>query len=699
MKQVFRNKKGLVPEDVPIPMPQDKEILVKVNYSLVSTGTETSGLKKEEKSILEKIDDKLKLIDKVEKKLSSEGFNATLKVSWNCIKNNLSRQETSFFLKPIGYSNAGEIIAVGKGVTNFNVGDRVACAGSGIAAHAQYVTIPINLAVLQGIRRANVAPGETVVITGLGLLGQLAVQISKAWGLNVIGLDLIKERLDLAKSLGADACFLASEKKTERKIIEYTTNVGVDAVIIYAATKSSDPANQALRICKKRGRVVVVGGVGMHLVREAMYEKELDFVMSTSYGPGRYDKNYEINGIDYPIGYVRWTENRNMQEFVRLLAAKKINTDALVSKTFPIEKTVEAYRLLLESAKENITVLFSYRDDAPKTKIFSKIQIDFNPVAKDKINIGIIGAGKFVSKYHLPNLAKLNNLYNLIAISTKTPGNAKVAAKKFNPNYITNDYREILNDASIDAVLIGTQHNLHAGIVIEALNAGKHVFVEKPLAIKQEELLEIKSTLQAKNCFLTVGFNRRYSPLSIKIKEVLSKNNSPIYINYRVNADYIANQDLDETGGRIIGECSHFLDLFNYFIDSEIKGIQVMHIPLDNKLITSRDNAAINISYQNCSLAHLSYVSIGAGESLRKERIEIFYNMSAMVIDDFQKLMMFDNGEKDITLNNIDKGLLKELEEFGKLLKGQESLIMPIDQAFLATKETFKIQNMMIGQL
>jgi predicted dehydrogenase/threonine dehydrogenase-like Zn-dependent dehydrogenase len=713
MKHVFTSHKGLITEDVPIPIPSDKEILVKVKYSLVSTGTETTGLKSVEKSLFEKIDEKLKLVEKVSKKLSSDGFEKTYNVSWNRIKGTMSPQEKSLFLKPLGYSNSGIIVALGRAVSNFNVGDRVACAGSGNASHAEFVTIPVNLAALipdtvlfedasfttvgsiamQGIRRANVNPGETIVITGLGLLGLLAVQIAKAWGLNVIGLDLMENRLDLAKSLGADVCFNASDKEVERKIMEYTYNVGADAVIIYAATKSSEPANQAMRVCRMKGRVVAVGGVGMNLDRDPMYYKELDFVISTSYGPGRYDKNYELKGNDYPIGYVRWTENRNMQEFIRLLNENKITTECLITKTYPIEDAVEAYQTLVQSPKENITVLFSYPDESPKKERGSKLDLTTKqPVTKDKINVGVIGAGRFVSKFLLPSIKKLDDLYNLVALSTKTPGSAKVAEINFKPKYITNDYQEILNDNAIDMVLIGTK-DLHAKLVIEALKAKKHVFVEKPLAMNNEELEEIKKVLESQKCFLTVGFNRRYSPLSIKVKEILDKIKSPIYINYRVNAGYIPNQDLADSGGRIIGECCHFLDLFNYLIDSAVKNIDAQFIPVDNKLITSWDNAAITVSYDNGSIAHLSYISIGAEEGLSKERIEIFQNRSAMIIDDFKKLMMYDNGEKDIELKNIDKGWFKEIEEFGKLLKGQKSLIMPIEQAFLATEETFEIQE------
>jgi len=717
MKGVFKSNEGLIVEEVPLPLPQDKEILVRVRCSVVSTGTETSGLKREEKSVYEKLEEKLKLVEKVSRKISTDGLDATIKLTWSVIKDKLKPSERVLFLKPVGYSNSGVVTAIGRGVANFNVGDRVACAGSGIAAHAEYVTIPVNLAVsvpdsvslddaafttvgsiaMQGVRRALVNPGETVVITGLGLLGLLAVQISKAWGLSVIGVDLWQERLELARSFGADVCFLASDKELEEKVMRHTSNVGADAVIIYAATKSSEPANQALRICRKKGRVVVVGAVGMNLERDPMYEKELDFVMSTSYGPGRYDDNYELKGVDYPIGYVRWTENRNMQEFIRLLAEKKIKTESLFHKRYTLDDAIEAYKDLLESPKDNITILFSYPEREEKEELPSKIEISPQPVPKEKINVGVIGAGGFIVKSHLPNILQLKEFYNLVAISTKTPAKAKQVGKEFEPAYVTNNYHEILNDDSIDMVLIGTRHDLHAKIAIEALNAGKHVFVEKPLALSRDEAEEIKNALRNKNLFLTVGFNRRYSSLSAKAREVLGKKDGPIFINYRVNAGYISEshwtQDPDEGGGRIIGECCHFLDLCNFLIDSEVEDIKVGFIPIDNRFIRALDNVAVIVSYKDGSLANLSYVSIGA-ESLEKERIEIFRDRTSMVISDFLKLEFFDIGEKDIHLDRVDKGFLRELEEFAKLLKGQGSRIIPLEQVFGVTEETFRIMDL-----
>ena len=706
----------MIADEVPIPVPRSKEMLVRVNMSLISTGSETSSLKKYDRSFVEKINEKKKLVEKVSEKLASEG----LKPTWEAILNKLHPTKKSLVLNPIGYSNAGIVVAKGDQVRSFNIDDRVACAGSGIAVHAEFVVIPVNLAVkipdslsfekaafttvgsiaLQGVRRAHVSGGETVVMIGLGLIGLLSVQIAKAWGLVVIGIDLQKERMKLARSLGADECFSAEDVDIENKIMSITSGVGADAVIITAATRSSTPANQALAICRRKGRVVVVGSIGMNLEREAMYKKELDFVISTSYGPGRYDPDYEVKGNDYPIGYVRWTENRNMQEFVRLLAENRVKTGPLVSRVFPVEQAVAAYDFLVNTQEHNITVLFSYPTTDIDIKAGTKITLQAKPVLTDRINAGVIGAGGFASRIHLPNLLRLSKYFNLTAISVRNPATAKMSGRKFKPRYVTTDYREILSDTSVDMVIVTTRHNSHAEIVTESLQAGKHVLVEKPLAMNHEELQRIKQTLEDSNCFLAVGFNRRYSPLSITARKMLNKKGGPCFINYRVNAGYIPNthwvQDPVEGGGRIIGECCHFLDLFNFFIESDIKHLQVATISVDAKKIHAEDNIAITVSYKNGSVAVLSYVSLGA-KSLPKERIEIFSGNSCMVLNDFVTMEMYDCGEKNIRLKEMDKGHLRELEEFAKLIRGEKSLIPPVEKAIQVTEKTFDIVAILKG--
>jgi len=710
MKQIFSTNSGIKVHDVAMPTPGDREILVAVEASVISTGTETMGMRPDDRSFFEKLEEKRRLLGKVKKILDDKGLAVTL----GAIKSKLSPAEQSLVFSPVGYSNAGTIIAKGRLVPGFNIGDRVACCGAGIAAHAEFVTIPINLAVklpdnvsfdaaafttigsiaMQGIRRAEMTFGETVVITGLGLIGLLAIQIAKAWGLVVIGLDINPKRLELAKALGADYCFKADDPSTDQSIQKITNGHGADAVIIYAATRSSEPANQAMRVCRRKGRVVVVGSIGMDLQRDAMYLKELDFVMSTSYGPGRYDSSYEVKGNDYPIGYVRWTENRNMMEFLRLISIGKMDVLPLISNTFSIDQAATAYDSLVKDPGGNISSLFIYHHETNE-QYDTKIEMYPRPIPSGKIRVGIIGAGGFMQSNHIPNILKFPDQYELVAIANLTTGKAKAAGEKYKARYVTTDYHQILNDLEIDMVVIGTRHNLHAIQTADAIKAGKHVLVEKPLAMSDDELEMVSEAYQSNpSVHVSVGFNRRYSPLTQKAKQIIEKNTNPVVINYRVNAGYfppeIWIQNQEEGGGRIIGEACHFIDLISYLTGSEVTNIQTVSIPIDGNGIHAEDNIIVNISFKNGSIGVLSYISIG-GSAMEKEKIEIFTNRSSMVINDFKELIMYNTGEKDIKLKDADKGHYIEIEEFAKLIQGKPSLIQPFTTDLLMTKHTLSI--------
>ncbi|MDP3930606.1 MAG: bi-domain-containing oxidoreductase, partial [Bacteroidota bacterium] len=629
------------------------------------------------------------------------------------IKGKLNSTEAATMMQPIGYSNSGIVVAKGRLVTNFNIGDRVACAGSGIAAHAEFTAIPINLAVkipdgldfvsagfttigaiaMQGIRRANVGFGETIVITGLGLLGLIAVQIAKAWGLVVIGTDLNEERLSLAKEFGADFCIKASDSEFQQKVNSFTGGYGVDSAIIYAATSSSVPANQALSVCKRKGRVVVVGAIGMDLDRDLMYMKELDFVISTSYGPGRYDDLYELQGIDYPYGYVRWTENRNMQEFVRLLHNKSINIESLISNKFSINEVDEAYKSLIENPGKNISSVFQYSHAEP-VLIENKILKTEKTHISGKIGVGIVGAGSFIQRNHLANILALTDEYELIAIANRTTASAQKLHESFNTKYATTDYNDLLKDDRIKLIIIGTRHNLHAQQVIDAINAGKNVLVEKPLAMSYGELAEIERAYKnSENLTITVGFNRRYSPLVQKALEILRRSNSKRVINYRVNAGYfppdIWIQKMEEGGGRIIGEVCHFIDLIAYLAESKIKSIGAIHIPVGNE-IQSEDNVIVSIAFDNGSIGVLTYASIG-GKEMEKERIEVFSNKESLVINDFNNLEVYNSSEGGLKLKDTDKGHKKLISELANIIQGKPSLIKPFETDIEMTRITLDV--------
>lgn len=712
MKQIFISNEGRVVRDVPMPTIGDKEILVRVRTSVISTGTEMSS-DRNKKSGFEQ---KKELLDKVLKMISEQGVAATYKR----VKNQLSSGEKQILLSPIGYSNSGIVIAKGRLVDNFNVGDRVACCGAGVASHAEYVAVPINLAArlhdnvdysigafttigsiaMQGLRRSGVSFGETIVITGLGLIGLLAVQIAKAWGLVVIGVDLNEERMNLAKKFGADMCLNASDPELVSKILNYTNGNGVDAAIIYAATLSSTPVNQAFDMCRKRGTVVAVGAVGMELDRNRMYAKELNFHISTSYGPGRYDSNYEENGNDYPIGFVRWTENRNLQEFIRLASIGKIDIAPLLCGTYNVVDAVNAFKALIENP-QNIACAIEYpfneiHDNEDMIHFLDKKAV----VSSQKINVGVIGAGGFVKARHLKNMMKLKDKYQIIAICNHTPGSSEAEGENYGAKYVTTDYTKILSDPDINLIVIGTRHNLHGTIVEQAILAGKNVLVEKPLALTLEELSRIKEALNKHNVRIYVGFNRRYSPFVQKVKTIIGEHSAPIVVNYRVNAGSINKsswvQSLEIGGGRLIGEGCHFIDLISYICEGDMVEGDIINLPI-SKDVQAEDNYIVSMKYSNGNIGVLTYTSIG-GEKMPKEQLEIFCGGTSYVIDDFKCLKVFNKNKCNFTdLPEVDKGHYQLIEEIYKDLKGFDNILAPFNLDYISSEQSIRFVNIIRG--
>jgi len=683
MKQIFNLNGNIVVEEVPAPTCNDNEVLVNNLYSVISVGTESMSLQGSGKGIMgiaSKAINNPELVHKAIEMAKKEGLSKTIKII---------KGQGEEVLTPLGYSSSGIVLEVGKNITDIAVGDRVACAGAGYANHAEVVSVPRNLLckipdnvefqeaafttlgaiAMQGIRRAQVQFGDIVVVIGLGLLGQIACQILKSAGAHVIGIDLMKERVELAKELSADICFLAGKDAVD-KVIKYTDGIGADSIIIYAATSSNEPVKQAMQMARKKGRVVVVGAVGMELDRSPFYEKELDFLISCSYGPGRYDPLYEEKGVDYPIGYVRWTENRNMQEFLKMLAEKKVNVKRLIDYVFSIEDAKKAYETLKE--KKPIGVLFKYKE-ITKKEITRKITLKPYAIKKDKINVAVIGAGSFAKAYHLPNLRKIP-YYNIRAIVTKAGNNAKNIAKKYDAEYCSTDYKEVLNDEDIDMVLIATRHDLHAPIIIDSANAGKHIFTEKPIALSYEDCMKVYSAIAKNKVNLTIGFNRRFSPLAQKAKKIVEKRKDPLMITYRVNSagmkkDHWINDPV-EGGGAIIGEGCHFFDFFNWIIGAEPKRIYAEMISNNNQSIINNNNVISTINYKDGSIASLIYTTIG-NQSFPKERIEIFVDGEVICIDDFKELTIAGLEVKGEKLRNIEKGQFELIYEFGKFLKGE----------------------------
>ncbi|UCC39964.1 MAG: bi-domain-containing oxidoreductase [Candidatus Aminicenantes bacterium] len=707
MKQVLLKRGNVALENIPAPLIEPNSILVEVAYSLISSGTELSSIKGSKESLAKKAIRKPEYIKELLKYFKKIGIKKTISKVEQRIKSS----------SPLGYSCSGYVLQVGEGVEDIKTGDRVACAGGGKAFHAEVVLIPKNLAVkipqgcdlkdaasialgsiaMHGIRRADVRLGENVAIIGLGLLGQVTTQLLSISGCRTIGADLDEERVKLAEKLGLKKGFVPSESNLGREVLNFTSGHGVDATIITASSPSSEIIQQAMENTRKKGRVVIVGDVGLELKRHPLYEKEIDVLISCSYGPGRYDSIYEENGLDYPYSFVRWTEKRNMEEYLRLIAENKFDFKSLVSDVYNINNAPEAYQKLLSDEKRPLSILLDYNIKSFKKKEKLKTKIKTRKLMKKPniINVGIIGAGGFAKNTHLLNLKKLSKFYHIKAIADIIGHNAKDVASAFGAEYCTTNYKDILADPEIDVVIITTRHNLHAKIAIDAAKAGKAVLTEKPMALNQIELDELIQVIKNTNVPFTVGFNRRFSPSAVKTKAVIAKRMNPIIINYRVHAAYLPQEHwvyTDEGGGRIIGEACHMLDLFNYFTDSSVENIEVTSVTPNTSDCLSSDNFIVTLKYVDGSVCSLIYSSLGTDE-LGKEYIEIFADGKVITIDDFKILRMIGTKTKESKTRLIQKGHYEELIAFVKCVKEGTELPIPMNQLISATEISFIIDE------
>lgn len=706
MKQVLIRRGQIHIEKVPAPLVEPGHILVEVAYSLISAGTEISGVTSSGKPLFKRAIEQPDKVMKVLELVRSQGVQKT----FARVRGQLDGGQ------PTGYSCSGMVLEVGEGVHNLHVGDRVACAGAGIANHAELVLVPKNLVVkvpdtcdlraassvtlgaiaMQGIRRADPRLGEVVAVIGLGLLGQLTVQLLHAAGCRVIGFDLDQRRVELARQSGAECAFLSSEVNIVNEINHLTQYHGVDSVLITAATTSDTVVQQAMEIARKKGRIVVVGAVGLGLKRSPFYEKEIDFLISCSYGPGRYDSAYEEEGVDYPYAYVRWTENRNMSEYLRLVGEGKVKLDAIIEKEYPLEKAAQGYADLQNETEKPLGVVLRYSGDMADGVILKKeTQVQFKKTSvTGKVRIAIVGAGDFAKGMHLPNLQKLNDLYHIRAIVSGTGSNAKAVANQFGADYATSNYTDVLNDPEVDAVLISTRHNLHARQSIEAARAGKAIFLEKPMALNQNELEELENVLKETKVPFMVGFNRRFSPAIQKIGKLLQGRQSPIMILYRVNAGYLP---LDhwtqgaEGGGRIVGEACHMLDVFQFLTNgSDIVDATATPILPSVEHILSSDNMTITVRYAEGSVATLLYTALGTS-SLNKEYIEVYNDNKVFVVDDYKSLQIHGIKKQDWNSSTADKGHLTELQSFARFLLQKSSEPIPLSELISTTSLTLQL--------
>jgi len=690
MIQAIVKKGKVLGEEVPAPVVSKDSVLIKVVNSCISAGTEMIGVKTSNKSLIKRA---LEQPDNL-KKVIDMARSAGIERAYKKVRNKLAGG------RPTGYSLSGVVVGVGEGITDFEIEDRVAAGGAGVANHAEYVDVPINLVVkipdklafreastvtlgsiaMQACRRANLMLGEIAVVFGTGILGMLCVQMLRGSGVRVAAIDLDETKLEIAKEIGAEITVNPLKEDPIKKVINWSNGFGVDAVIFAAATKDSKPLSNAFQMCRKKGRVVLLGVSGMNIKRGDIYEKELDFLMSTSYGPGRYDTNYEGKGLDYPYAYVRWTENRNMIEYLRLVNTGSINLNKLISTIYPIGKVTEAFESLKSPDNKALTVILDYGE--PKKRDLIKYQhhdrkvfLNDNPIKKDIINIALIGTGNFAVGVHLPNINKLSDKYNLYAVMNRTGHKGSVIAKQYGANYVTTDYDDILSDEYVDLVMVTTRHDSHAELTLEALKAGKNVFVEKPLAINERQLEEIDTFFAHSNNIpiLMVGFNRRFSKYAREIKKHTDKRINPLFIHYRMNAGYVPlDHWVHEQGGRIVGEGCHIIDLMTFLTGCRIKSISYEQMTPQTEHFSSMDNKSFILKYEDGSISTIEYFAVGSGK-YPKEYMEVHFDEKTITLNDYKSLKGHNIKVNEIKDRDSQKGHLEELSRLHETLTGKVS--------------------------
>ncbi len=656
MKQVLENFKTgeCIVEDVPAPVVRDNFVLVRNHYSLISTGTEGGTVKLGKKNLVGKALARPEQAMKVIQVAKTQG----LLIAYNAAMRSLEMPIV------LGYCTAGEVIAVGDGVSHVKIGDHVACGGAGFANHAEIVCVPQNLCVpvpkgvdlryaafttlgsiaLQSIRVANVRLGENVVVIGLGLVGMLAVQLLRAAGCRVFGIDIDAERVSSLKENELGDAELATASNLKERVNSFCAGQGADAVIITATTEDNGPVALAGELARRKGRVIAVGRTRMDAPRETYLFKELELCTSMAYGPGTGDPAYELDGHDYPYGYVRWSEGRNMAGVLNLIADGSLRLEELVSHEFKIDDAGKAFDLITGKTKERSSaVLLSYPVEAVPPTRGERIRLSANKiVSSDRIKCSVIGAGSYAANEFLPLLAKQSNI-DLRMIASATGVNAKALGDKYGFSECTSDSQAIIDDDNTDCVFILTRHDTHAKLAAAALRSGKHVFVEKPLALSHSELDEVEAAQRESGCQLMVGFNRRYAPLAIKMKEYFGDRAQPASISYCANVGYRPPEhwlhDTKQGGGVVLGEACHHIDFCNWFIGAAPIEVLARKLENDKGGFIPEDNVHITLCYPDGSLAHIAYLSNGS-KAYTAERAEVFCDNQIACLKDFRNLEM-----------------------------------------------------------
>jgi len=702
VKQVIQSFKTgeLTVADVPPPILRPQGLLVRNAVSLVSAGTERMLVDFAEKNLLQKARERPDLVRQVLDKAQREGIVNTI----DSVRNRLDQPLA------LGYSTAGLVVDVGSRAGGFQVGDRVACAGGNYASHAEMSYIPRTLAVklpanvsyeagafatvgaiaLQGIRQAEVVIGHKVAVIGLGLLGQLTVQMLRAAGCQVLGIDISSDRVDLARQMDAnDACL---NEHAHDKAQAFTDGYGFDAVIITAATKTNELVELAGELGRDRAIIVAVGAFGMDLPRKVYYEKELDFRLSRSYGPGRYDPEYEDKGHDYPYGYVRWTEQRNMEAFLQLVADGSVKVEPLITHRYAIEDADRAYDLITGKIQERfLGVLLTYDVEKELTTHVTIQPPTQTQSPQSIVRVGVVGAGNFTNATLLPAMSDVQDL-EFVGIMSGSGMTARTTGDRFGFAYCTSDYEDLLRDPQINWIVIATRHNLHAEQTLAALKAGKHAFVEKPLTLNREELLTVARAQQETGQRLMVGFNRRFAPLVQQMRNFLVGHSRPLVGIYRINSGTIPRshwtQDLSVGGGRIIGEACHFIDLLQYLVGAPPVLVHAMAIQDKQGLVD--DEAIITLSFEDGSVGTVIYAA-GGDKSFGKERVEIIGDSRVAVLDNFTQLELIRNGKKTRKLERFrsSKGHREEWETLVRAAKSGSDTPIPIQEIVAAHLASF----------
>ncbi|PTX60427.1 putative dehydrogenase [Kordia periserrulae] len=699
MKQILQSFKTGVTELAELPSPRVKggQVLIQTTRSLVSLGTERMLVEFGKASLIQKARQQPDKVKMVLDKIKTEGLMPTIETVFNKLEQPL----------PLGYCNVGKVVAVGKGVTDFKVGDRVASNGQ----HAEFVSVPQNLVAhipdnisdeeaaftvigsigLQGIRLVNPTMGETIVVIGLGLIGLLTAEMLVANGCKVIGYDLDDKKIEIAKQKGIIAFNPRHGNDPVKFVLENTNNVGADGVIITASAKTNDIISQAAQMSRKRGRITLVGVIGLNISRAEFYEKELTFQVSCSYGPGRYDDDYEFKGIDYPLPFVRWTEKRNFETVLQLISAGKLEVKSLISEVVPLDEYDKIYGDIGNS--KSIASIIKYSEDS---KLENTIVVNKKELQPTKGIIGLVGAGNFTKMTLLPALKGSDAQIKHIVSSGGVNGTA--LARKHNIAQSTTDYDLVLNDTEVDLVMITTRHNLHADMVTKALDKGKHVFVEKPLALNHEELEAIQASYQKSNGTLMIGFNRRFSPHTQKIKSLVG--DAPMNIIATMNAGAIPPEvwvhDMAVGGGRIIGEACHYLDLIVFLSGSKIKAVCMN--ALGENPAENTDNASILVKLENGSTGVVNYFANGS-KSYAKERLEVFSQEKTLIMDNFIKTSGYGTKGFKKLKTKLDKGHKAQFGSIVNKIKEGDIALIPYDELINVTKASFAaIQSLKEGK-